>query len=79
MRSVRPYLWQAIEALAADSDLLDGTAWPFEVRRTLLLQMSAATIDRALKMRNPVPGFIEADLVSHSGPNARGSFIQTRL
>lgn len=76
--------------------------------RTLLLQMSAATIDRALKRvretaggrrrrhsvassalkrsipirkfsdwGDPAPGFIEADLVSHSGPNARGSFIQT--
>ncbi|OJH56123.1 ISNCY family transposase, partial [Agrobacterium pusense] len=76
--------------------------------RTLLLQMSAATIDRALKSvretaggrrrrrsvassalkrsipirkfsdwGDPAPGFIEADLVSHSGPNARGSFIQT--
>lgn len=76
--------------------------------RTLLLQMSAATIDRTLKSvretpggrrrrrsvassalkrsvpirkfsdwGDPAPGFIEADLVSHSGPNARGSFIQT--
>jgi len=76
--------------------------------RTLLLQMSAATIDRALKSvretaggrrrrrsvassalkrsipirkfsdwGDPAPGFIEADLVSHSGPNARGSFIHT--
>lgn len=76
--------------------------------RTLLLKMSAATMDRALKSvretaggrrrrrsvassalkrsvpirkfsawGDPAPGFIEADLVSHSGPNARGSFIQT--
>ena len=26
---------------------------------------------------NPMPGFMEADLVSHSGPNASGSFAQT--
>ena len=27
--------------------------------------------------QNPPPGFVEADLVSHSGPSARGSFAQT--
>lgn len=26
---------------------------------------------------DPVPGFMEADLVAHSGPSARGSFVQT--
>ena len=26
---------------------------------------------------NPPPGFIEADLVAHSGPTAKGSFVQT--
>jgi hypothetical protein len=26
---------------------------------------------------DPAPGFVEADLVAHSGPSARGSFIQT--
>jgi len=26
---------------------------------------------------DPPPGFIEADLVAHSGPVASGSFIQT--
>jgi hypothetical protein len=30
-----------------------------------------------LDWNNPAPGFVEADLVSHSGPNARGSFSQT--
>ena len=74
--------------------------------RTLLLKMSAATIDRTLRQakasptrrgRNrpgpairkaipvrtfsdwgdPAPGFFEADLVWHSGPTARGSFVQT--
>jgi hypothetical protein len=71
--------------------------------------MSAATIDRALRMvrehagsgrsrrraapssavrrrvpvrtfsdwQNPPPGFVEADLVAHSGPSASGSFVQT--
>ena len=27
--------------------------------------------------KDPVPGYVEADLVSHSGPNASGSFAQT--
>ena len=27
--------------------------------------------------KEPLPGFVEADLVSHSGPNASGSFAQT--
>ena len=26
---------------------------------------------------DPPPGFVEADLVAHSGPVARGSFVQT--
>lgn len=26
---------------------------------------------------DPAPGFVEADLVAHSGPVARGSFVQT--
>src|SRR6185436_19189752 len=26
---------------------------------------------------DPSPGFVEADLVAHSGPVARGSFVQT--
>jgi hypothetical protein len=41
------------------------------------------TIRRSIPVRtftdwnDPPPGFIEADLVSHSGPVARGSFVQT--
>jgi hypothetical protein len=75
--------------------------------RTSLLNMSAATIDRALQpqreqcsprrrragaisairrsvpvrtfsdWRDPPPRFVEADLVAHSGPVTRGSFVQT--
>jgi hypothetical protein len=26
---------------------------------------------------DPAPGFVEADLVAHSGPTASGSFVQT--
>ena len=26
---------------------------------------------------DPPPGFVEADLVAHSGPTAKGSFVQT--
>ena len=76
--------------------------------RTGLLAMSAATIDRALRVirgqagggtrrrappsaairrsvavrtfdgwDDPPPEFMEADLVAHSGPTAKGSFVQT--
>ena len=75
--------------------------------RQLVLQASAATIDRLLKdaraggkggrrrstltsavrrtipvrtfadWNDPLPGFMEADLVAHSGPSASGSFVQT--
>ena len=44
---------------------------------------SATTIRRSIPVRtfsdwnDPAPGFIEADLVSHSGPVASGSFVQT--
>ena len=44
---------------------------------------TATTIRRSIPVRtfsdwnDPAPGFIEADLVSHSGPVASGSFVQT--
>jgi hypothetical protein len=43
----------------------------------------SAAIRRSVPVRtfdgwdNPPPGFVEADLVSHSGPVAKGSFLQT--
>ena len=43
----------------------------------------SAAIRRSVPVRtfdgwnNPPPGFIEADLVAHSGPTAKGSFVQT--
>jgi hypothetical protein len=43
----------------------------------------AAAIRRSVPVRtfdgwdNPPPGFVEADLVAHSGPVAKGSFVQT--
>jgi hypothetical protein len=76
--------------------------------RSLLLRISAASIDRVLApirvagsggrcrrnghssavrrsvpirtyadWNDPAPGYMEADLVAHSGPTARGSFVQT--
>ncbi|RWN76302.1 MAG: ISNCY family transposase, partial [Mesorhizobium sp.] len=40
------------------------------LRRSIPIRTSADWDD-------PAPGFVEADLVAHSGPSARGSFIQT--
>jgi len=40
------------------------------LRRSIPIRTSADWGD-------PAPGFVEADLVAHSGPSARGSFIQT--
>jgi hypothetical protein len=43
----------------------------------------SAAVRRSVPVRtfdgwdNPPPGFVEADLVAHSGPVARGSFVQT--
>ena len=43
----------------------------------------SAAIRRSVPMRtfadwdDPAPGFVEADLVAHSGPTAKGSFVQT--
>jgi hypothetical protein len=43
----------------------------------------SAAIRRSVPVRtfdgwdNPPPGFVEADLVAHSGPGAKGSFVQT--
>jgi hypothetical protein len=43
----------------------------------------SATIRRSVPVRtfdgwnDPPPGFIEADLVAHSGPTAKGGFVQT--
>ena len=96
LRPLVPILLEAMERhghLQLDSDVRNG-----------LLSMSAATIDRALRMvrgrsgerrrrrsppsaavrrsvvvrtfegwDDPPPGFVEADLVAHSGPVARGA------
>jgi len=43
----------------------------------------SATIRRSVAVRtfddwdDPAPGFMEADLVAHSGPTAKGSYVQT--
>jgi len=50
---------------------------------TLIVARHSAAIRRSVAVRtfdgwdNPPPGFIEADLVAHSGPTAKGSFVQT--
>jgi hypothetical protein len=44
---------------------------------------AVSTIRRSIPVRtfsdwrDPPPGFVEADLVAHSGPVTRGSFVQT--
>jgi hypothetical protein len=44
---------------------------------------AASALRRSIPIRtsadwgDPAPGFVEADLVAHSGPSARGSFVQT--
>jgi len=43
----------------------------------------SAAIRRSVQVRtfdgwnNPAPGFVESDLVAHSGPTAKGSYVQT--
>ena len=52
-------------------------------RLTRRKALPSAAIKRAVPVRtfddwgDPPPGFVEADLVSHSGPVAKGSFVQT--
>jgi len=52
-------------------------------RSTRRKALPSAAIRRAVPVRtfegwdDPPPGFVEADLVSHSGPVAKGSFVQT--
>src|SRR3954462_15070597 len=52
-------------------------------RSTCRKGVPSAAIKRTVPVRtfdgwdNPAPGFVEADLVSHSGPVAKGSFVQT--
>jgi hypothetical protein len=101
-KRLRPLMPILIEAVEGHGHLdLEPTI------RTKLLQMSAATIDRALRTvkesglkprrrgvigselrrsipirtfgdwGDPAPGHIEADLVSHSGPVAKGSWAWT--
>ena len=51
--------------------------------RTRRRTAPSAAVRRSVPVRtfegwdDPAPGFIEADLVAHSGPTARGSFVQT--
>jgi hypothetical protein len=60
-----------------------GHVQPAAEVKASLLAMSAASIRRSVPVRtfdgwkDPPPGFVEADLVAHSGPTSKGSFIQT--
>src|SRR5215210_2648279 len=51
--------------------------------RTRRRTAPSAAVRRSVPVRtfsdwgDPPPGFVEADLVAHSGPTAKGSFVQT--
>jgi len=51
--------------------------------RTRRRTAPSAAVRRSVPVRtfegwdDPAPGFVEADLVAHSGPTAKGSFVQT--
>ena len=70
-----------MSAATIDRALHDARA-PGGVRRRRHAPPSAA-IRRSVPVRtfdgwdDPAPGFVEADLVAHSGPTAKGSFVQT--
>ena len=72
--------------LAMSAATIDRALRPVRVngatgRRTA--NRPSAAVRRVVPVRtfagwgDPKPGFFEADLVAHSGPTARGSFIQT--
>jgi hypothetical protein len=71
----------AMSAATIDRALHDARA-PGGGRRRRHAPPSAA-IRRSVPVRtfdgwdDPAPGFVEADLVAHSGPTAKGSFVQT--
>ncbi len=46
-------------------------------RRAVASKLRRSIPVRTSDWEDPAPGFVEADLVAHSGPSARGSFIQT--
>ena len=53
------------------------------LRRPTPSQWPSSAVRRSVPVRtfadwnDPPPGFVEADLVAHSGPSASGSFVQT--
>jgi len=71
----------AMSAATIDRALRDVRQQPG--RSTRRKAPPSAAIRRSVPVRtfdgwdNPPPGFVEADLVAHSGPVAKGSFVQT--
>lgn len=70
--------------LAMSAATIDRTLGPIREGSGRLRRRPAAhALRRSIPIRtsadwdDPAPGFVEADLVAHSGPSARGSFIQT--
>src|SRR5215218_1889619 len=47
------------------------------MHRRRLRSVAAFRCEPSTAWDNPPPGFVEADLVAHSGPTAKGSFVQT--
>lgn len=71
----------AMSAATIDRALGPARAKSGELRRSRSAAMPS--VRRAIPVRtftdwdDPAPGFVEADLVVHSGPSTRGSYVQT--
>lgn len=69
--------------LAMSAATIDRTLGPIRKglgrrrRRPAAHALRSIPIGTSADWDDPAPGFVEADLVAHSGPLARGSFIQT--
>jgi hypothetical protein len=70
----------AISAATIDRALLEKRGPPEGGRRK---RTAPSAIRRSVTVRtfdgwdDPPPGYVEADLVAHSGPSAKGHFVQT--
>ena len=74
-------------SMTARDELVNALARRYAVagraEKTRILTVPPSSVRRSIPVRtfsdwdDPPPGFVEADLVAHSGPVASGSFVQT--